>query len=73
MPTARPFAYNPGSTIAGTEQVGDIAVGVSPEDYSGGYGGVRWWNGAPLSHLGTRPQSAVRANFPEVTARIDPL
>ena len=51
MPTARPFAFNPGSTIAGTEQVGDIAVGVSPEDYSGGYGGVRWWNG-PDEDLG---------------------
>ena len=46
MPTARPFAYNPGSPIAGTEQVGDIAVGITPQNYSGGYGGVRWWNGA---------------------------
>lgn len=51
MPTARPFAYNPGSPIAGTEQVGDIAVGASPQDYSGGYGGVRWWNG-PDEDLG---------------------
>jgi hypothetical protein len=51
MPTARPFAYNPGSPIAGTEQVGDIAVGTTPQDYSGGYGGVRWWNG-PDEDLG---------------------
>lgn len=51
MPTARPFAYNPGSPIAGTEQVGDIAVGITPQNYSGGYGGVRWWNG-PDEELG---------------------
>lgn len=51
MPTARPFAFNPGSPIAGTEQVGDIAVGTTPQNYSGGYGGVRWWNG-PDEDLG---------------------
>lgn len=51
MPTARPFAYNPGSPIAGTEQVGDIAVGITPQNYSSGYGGVRWWNG-PDEELG---------------------
>jgi hypothetical protein len=27
MATSRPFAYNTGSAIAGTEQVGDIAIG----------------------------------------------
>jgi hypothetical protein len=51
MPTARTFAYNPGAPISGTEQVGDIAVGIEPQDYSGGYGGVRWWNG-PDEDLG---------------------
>lgn len=51
MPTARPFAYNPSTPIAGTEQVGDIAVGITPQNYSGGYGGVRWWNG-PDEELG---------------------
>lgn len=45
MATSRPFAYNTGALISGTEQVGDIAVGVSSLDYSGGVGGVRWWNG----------------------------
>jgi hypothetical protein len=32
MPTARPFAYNPGATgpIPGTEQIGDLAIGVDP-------------------------------------------
>jgi hypothetical protein len=45
MPTARPFAYNTGSTIDGTDQIGDIAVGRDPQDYSLNPGGVRWWNG----------------------------
>lgn len=46
MPTARPFAYNPGSPISGTTQFGTLAVGVSPNlDYPSGAGGVRWWNG----------------------------
>jgi hypothetical protein len=51
MPTARPFAFNPGAPIVGTEQVGQIAVGLTPQNYSGGYGGVRWWNG-PDEDLG---------------------
>jgi len=52
MPTARPFAYNPGPTISGTTQYGTLAVGVSPDlDYPSGAGGVRWWNG-PDEDLG---------------------
>lgn len=51
MATTNYFAYNPGSPIAGTEQVGDIAIGVTPQNYPGGYGGVRWWNG-PDEDLG---------------------
>lgn len=51
MPTARPFAYNTGSTISGTEQLGDLAIGVDPLDYSEQPGGVRWWNG-PDEDLG---------------------
>jgi hypothetical protein len=52
MSTSRPFAYNTGSTISGTIQYGNIAVGVEPTlDYVGGYGGVRWWNG-PDEDLG---------------------
>jgi hypothetical protein len=52
MPTARPFAYNSGTTISGTDQVGDIAVGVSSSlNYSQNEGGVRWWNG-PDEDLG---------------------
>ncbi len=51
MATSRPFAYNTGSTISGTLQVGNLAVGVSNLNYSGGVGGVRWWNG-PNEDLG---------------------
>ena len=51
MPTARPFAYNTGSLIEGTDQIGDIAIGRDPQDYSLNPGGVRWWNG-PDEDLG---------------------
>jgi hypothetical protein len=51
MSESRPFAYNTGSTISGTIQLGDLAIGVDPLDYTGGIGGVRWWNG-PDEDLG---------------------
>jgi hypothetical protein len=51
MATSRPFAYNTGSTISGTEQIGDLAIGVDDLDYDGGVGGVTWWNG-PDEDLG---------------------
>lgn len=51
MPTARPFAYNTGSLIPGTLQIGDLAIGVDPQDYSTNPGGVQWWNG-PDEDLG---------------------
>jgi len=43
MSTSRPFAYNDGAPIPGTEQVGDLAVGF-PTDGFGSTGKV-WWNG----------------------------
>ena len=46
MPTARPFAYHTGAQIAGTEKYGNLSVGVTPQNYNGGYGGVTWYNGA---------------------------
>jgi len=52
MPTSRLFAYNTGSPISGTTQVGSIAISESPSlNYSQGVGGVRWWNG-PNEDLG---------------------
>jgi hypothetical protein len=48
MSTARPFAYNTGSNINGTEQVGDLAVGLP----SGGFPeSPNFWNG-PDEDLG---------------------
>jgi len=51
MATTRPFAYNTGSTINGTTQVGNISIGVSDQDYSQDPGGVKWWMG-PDEELG---------------------
>ena len=51
MATTRPFAYNTGSTIDGTTQIGNIAIGVSEQDYSQNPGGVKWWMG-PDEDLG---------------------
>jgi hypothetical protein len=47
MSTTRPFAYNPGSPISGTIQVGDLAVGFP----TSGFTGMEWWNG-PDEDLG---------------------
>ena len=47
MSTTRPFVYNPGSSITGTIQVGDLAVGYPTT----GYTGMEWWNG-PDEDLG---------------------
>jgi len=51
MATTRPFSYNTGSTIHGTIQIGNIAIGVSDQDYSLDPGGVKWWMG-PDEDLG---------------------
>jgi len=39
------FAYNTGSPISGTTQVGDIAVSDANIQYSDNYGGLQWWGG----------------------------
>lgn len=51
MSTVRPFAFNPGLPISGTEQLGDLSIGVIDMDYSEQPGGVQWWNG-PDEDLG---------------------
>jgi hypothetical protein len=50
MPTTRPFAYNTGSLLSGTTQVGNLAIGTTRTDY-GTTGGIIWWNG-PDEDLG---------------------
>jgi hypothetical protein len=42
LATTRSFAYNDGTGITGTSQIGFIAVGSEPADYGGD---VKWWNG----------------------------
>jgi hypothetical protein len=51
MATSRPFAYNTGSTLPFTEQVGDIAIGTGGVEYAANYGGFKWWGG-PDEDLG---------------------
>ena len=49
MATARPFAYNTGAGITGTDQVGDLAVGTPTSGFAST--GLPWWNG-PDEDLG---------------------
>ena len=48
MATARPFAYNPGSAIAGTEQIGNLEVGTPSAGFTSS---PQFWNG-PNEDLG---------------------
>jgi hypothetical protein len=46
MAITTPLSYNPSlSPIAGTTQVGSLAVGTTGQDYSLSPGGVTWWMG----------------------------
>lgn len=58
MPTSRPFAFNTGSTIAGTTQIGSLAVGTPT---SGTTGLPKWWNG-PDEELGYVIAKSVSGN-----------
>ena len=44
MATSRPFAYNTGTTIDGTIQVGNLAIGTTRANYLP-IGDIKWWNG----------------------------
>jgi hypothetical protein len=48
MSTSRPFAYNPGSPINGTIQIGDLAIGIPTEGFNSS---PQFWNG-PDEELG---------------------
>jgi hypothetical protein len=58
MPTSRPFAYNTGSVISGTQQFGSLAVGTPT---SGVTGSPQWWNG-PDEELGYVIAESVSGN-----------
>lgn len=69
MSTSRPFAYNPSPNplIFGTDQVGDVAIGVDPNlDYFGGVGGVQWWQGPDedLGYIVAKPISTLNQPNP---------
>ena len=51
MATTKPFAYNIGAPIGGTNQLGDLAICYADVEYSANYGGVEWWMG-PDEDLG---------------------
>jgi hypothetical protein len=51
MAVTRPFAYNTGSTINGTEQIGNLAIGIDSLRYDLNIGEVKWWMG-PDEDLG---------------------
>jgi hypothetical protein len=51
MSTARPFSYNTGPLVPGTEQFGTLVVGIGNHRYDENYGGLQWWNG-PDEELG---------------------
>jgi hypothetical protein len=48
MAIARPFAYNPGSLIPGTEQVGSLSIGAPTSGFTNN---PQYWNG-PDEELG---------------------
>jgi hypothetical protein len=43
MPTSRPFAYNTGANIPGTDQVGNLAIGYPTSGFEST--GLQWWAG----------------------------
>lgn len=58
MATARPFAYNTGSTIPGTQQLGDLSIGYP---ISGFTNNPQYWNG-PDEELGYVIAQSVSGN-----------
>ena len=57
MATARPFAFNTGSTVSGTTQIGDLGVGVDAIRYDLHPGDITWYMGADeeLGYIIARP------------------
>jgi hypothetical protein len=72
MASISPVSYNTGSTIAGSIQVGDFAVGTIPQDYSTEPGGVRWWStpntddGYVISHINQNADQPNPVSVPNV-------
>jgi hypothetical protein len=58
MAFARPFAYNPGTTIPGTEQIGDLSIGYPTSGFTSN---PQYWNG-PDEQLGYIITQSVSGN-----------
>lgn len=58
MATARPFAYNPGATIPGTQQVGSLSIGAPTSGFTNN---PQYWNG-PDEELGYVIAQSVSGN-----------
>ena len=74
MPINHAFAFNTGSTISGTIQVGDLAISDSVQNYGADYGNVKWWGG-PDETLGyviaeSVPSNTQPTEIPGVTASV---
>ena len=67
MATTRPFSYNTGSSIDGTDQVGNLAVGFPTSGFSST--GLKWWNGPDeelgyvIAHQNTAGQNGADGNI----------
>jgi hypothetical protein len=58
MATARPFAYNPGPSIPGTSQIGDLSIGFPTSGFTNS---PQYWNG-PNEELGYVIAQSVSGN-----------
>jgi len=58
MAKARPFAYNPGPSIAGTSQIGDLSIGAPTSGFTNS---PQYWNG-PDEELGYVIAQSVSGN-----------
>jgi hypothetical protein len=72
MATITPVTFNSGSTISGTTQIGQLAAGTSPKDYSTQPGGLRWWStpnkddGYIIAHVNTEANQPNPLSVPNV-------
>jgi len=69
MSIARPFAYNPGSLIPGTEQLGDLSIGFPTSGFTDS---PQYWNGPDedLGYVIAAPVSGNTQPTPVTTNRV---
>ena len=69
MATSNPFAYNPGSPIAGTDQVGQLSIGTPTSGFTNS---PQYWNGPneDLGYVIALPKSGNTQPTPVTTNRV---